>query len=73
MQELRNKLSEKEFNNEFSRKLLDSENIFNEIYKICENEIEDKKFRFNSTVSYLKDFPSRLMRFLLNKFKKLIY
>ena len=40
MQELRNRLSEKEFNNEFSRKLLDSENIFNEIYKICENEME---------------------------------
>ena len=40
MQELRNRLSEKEFNNEFSRKLLDSENIFNEIYKICGNEME---------------------------------
>ncbi len=56
MQELRYRLSEKQFNNEFSRKLLESENIFNEIYEICDNEMElgcgsyligDKKYEYS--------------------------
>lgn len=56
MQELRLKLFEKEFDNEFSRKLLESESIFNEIYNICGNQMEygcgsyligDKKYAYS--------------------------
>ena len=39
MNELKKKLTEKEkeYDNEFSKKLLDSEHIFQEIYKVCGN------------------------------------
>lgn len=42
MNELKKKITEKEkeYDNEFSKKLLDSELIFHEIYKVCGNEME---------------------------------
>lgn len=40
MDQLRNRINEKEFDNEFSKKLLDSEDIFNEIYRACGNKME---------------------------------
>jgi hypothetical protein len=40
MQELKNRLNEKEFNNEFTYKLLDAEKIFNQIFEVCGNEME---------------------------------
>ena len=40
MIDLINKLSKDEFNNEFSKKLIKSENIFNEIFKVCGNEMD---------------------------------
>ncbi len=40
MQELRNRLNEKEFNNEFTYQLLEAEKIFNKIFEVCGNEME---------------------------------
>ena len=40
MNELKNKITEKEYDNDFSRKFLDSEHIFQEIYKVCGNKME---------------------------------
>ena len=36
---LKNKITQKKFDNEFSRKLIDAEIIFNKIYNICGNEM----------------------------------
>ena len=35
-----------------------------------ENNRENKKFRFNVAISFIKEFPLRLLRFLIRKIKK---
>ncbi len=40
MIDLKNKITNKDYDNEFSKKLLEAEPIFDEIYKVCGNQME---------------------------------